>query len=234
MILGVPTLCRYDLLDELCESAESNTTPPERYIIVDNGGKYDLRDGTHPWAARAWDRKAEVFIVVPRENLGVAASWNAIMELAEGPVVISNDDVVLRASQLEEFTAALQAHAYVGAPDMSLFGCTPELRARIGWVDENFYPAYWEDYDYHHRISLSEISNTVIEGPARHGIAQTVAALTGDAKLAVEEGFRKNRLYYETKWGGMNPNETFTEPFGGHPPEGWRERFRDWGSHVAS
>jgi GT2 family glycosyltransferase len=142
MLLGIPTLNRYDLLDKLIASAEQGTLPPSGYIIIDNGGSYErparlLRD--------------VVFVIVrPGRNLGVAASWNKLLELSDGePIVISNDDIELQPDALEKFEKAFaEGHQFIGAcGGWALFGQTPHVTQTIGLYDENFGMAYYEDCD---------------------------------------------------------------------------------------
>ena len=75
IVLGVPVLSRYDLLERLLASAEAGTVKPDRYLIVDNGRQLDVRS---PGISRAVERGATVSVLSPGRNLGVAASWNAI------------------------------------------------------------------------------------------------------------------------------------------------------------
>ena len=91
MKLGVATLWSYDQLDKLLRSAERGTEPPTGYVIVDNGGFYETSRAEAIVGRR---RGVTVECVTPGSNLGVAASWNRILDLAgDGPIVISNDDM---------------------------------------------------------------------------------------------------------------------------------------------
>ena len=78
MILGVPTLNRYDLLGRLIASAEAGNCKPSAYFIVDNGGHFHGEASKMPGVAAAIERGAPIEVLAPDKNLGVAASWNAM------------------------------------------------------------------------------------------------------------------------------------------------------------
>src|SRR6185369_8048943 len=95
MKLGIPTLSRYDLLTKLLVSAECGTLKPDEYIIVDNGGQFVVPGGL----------RHKLRMIRPRTNLGVAASWNLLLDIAlaeQQPIVISNDDIELWPETLAE------------------------------------------------------------------------------------------------------------------------------------
>lgn len=133
MKLGVPVLANYEGLARLIDSAERGSLIPSSYIVIDNGGKIfdefpDALDETR------------IDVVSPIENLGVASSWNLMLEGGE-PIIIANDDVILGRVQFEEMAKDLERHPFVGN-GWCLFGQTPECTARVGYYDENFWPAY--------------------------------------------------------------------------------------------
>jgi GT2 family glycosyltransferase len=110
--LGVPTLCRYDLLQRLLDSAEAGHVRPSGYVIVDNGGE-----------ARARLRlPGTVELIEPGRNLGVAASWNVLLEATGSEaIVISNDDVALGPDAFSKIQEAARQEPLVTAIDWSLF-----------------------------------------------------------------------------------------------------------------
>ncbi len=222
MILGVPTLCRYDLLDDLLKSASAGTVTPTGYLIVDNGGGYGRARAEHCIGPRM---AGNLVIVDPGENWGVARSWDHILERSEDePVVIANDDVVLGRSTFEEMSAAATRAFFVSGDGWCLFAQHPECTKRVGWYDEHFWPAYYEDTDYHVRLLRAGIMPVrPLSEPVQHGGWSTTRAV-GDAPWLVE-GRERNRRYLISKWGADSAAAaTFEEPFDGHAPPGWRER----------
>lgn len=98
-------------------------------------------------------------------------------------------------------------------PDFACFMVRPDTVEKIGWFDENFSPAYFEDNDYHRRI--------VVLG---HKAYSTTSALFyhygsrtqySDPYIPVvpSTAFEVNRLYFESKWGGSPGKELYVTPF---------------------
>lgn len=214
MKLGVPTLCRYDLLERLLDSVERGTVRAHEYIIVDNG--------PDPGVAKSIRLPPNTRVIRPGRNLGVAASWNVLLECAgDAPIVISNDDVTLGPTAFAELQEASQRHPLVTAPDWQLFTQAPECVARAGWYDEGFYPAYYEDSDYDYRLRLCGVERHVINVDHVHVRSATI-------EVARHISSERSALYYRAKWGGPPGEEQYTEPFGGAPPAGWGTRNRVW------
>lgn len=218
MKLGVPVLANYEGLAKLIASAERGSLKPSGYIIVDNGGR--LFD---EFSDVLFDERVDV--VSPLENLGVAASWNIMLECGE-PIIIVNDDVVLGKYQFEEMARDLATHPFVGN-SFCLFGQTPECTERVDYYDENFFPAYYEDSDYHvrlHRAGIEPFWNC--SEPVEHAGSWTTSRLLGSPAW-LSDGVERCRKYFVEKWGTM-PNVSFdgyfAAPFNGTPPPGWSLR----------
>ncbi len=222
MILGIPTLNRYDLLDKLIASAEAGTVKPSRYIIIDNGGRLGETNFNLD--------NERLLVVSPGKNLGVAASWNQILQLAGGEqVVISNDDIELEPDALEKFErAAAEGHEFIGAcGGWALFSQSAAVTARIGLYDENFGMAYYEDCDYLLRLRAAGIPVHDLGYIGAHvGNASTHGG-TGETQAAVAHSRERNYAYFVAKWGADSPRwgnphvKNFDEPFNGLPPFGW-------------
>jgi len=173
--------------------------------VVDNGGGFAHPDG-------------RVRVVNPAENLGVARSWNLLHKLAGRlPLILSNDDIRFHP---ESCAAALACPApFVALEGWACFLQRDACWRRIGEYDEAFWPAYFEDNDYHHRMRVAGLPPVVNHPPAAvvHAGSATIAALPPADRAAVGYGFERNRVYYVRKWGGMPDRERFTVPFDGRP-----------------
>jgi len=209
MILGIPTLNRYDLLEKLIASAEQGTVRPTEYFIIDNGGEYlPLKDGRLP---------EKLLIQRPGRNIGVAASWNRILRYAYErgeAVVISNDDVVLSPGAFEEIVRLLGTGDFgvVNGLGWALFGQTPLCTEKVGFYDEEFFPAYYEDCDYDVRLKRAGVARVEISSKVEHLSWSTSRAIGSNPEHAWLE---RNLDYFCRKWGGPPGAETFTEPFNG-------------------
>lgn len=210
MILGVPTLYRYGLLDTLLVSAYAGRTKPSNVLVIDNGGGYE------PRVAGA------VRVERPGRNIGVAAAWNRIMQYAfdqgDRGVIISNDDAAFGPETFADVVNALETAPLVLAGSFVLFGITRECVDKVGWFDERFWPAYHEDIDYMRRVKLAGLTEARVAAPPHHEVSATLKGLSRHSVQFIHDGAERNRLYYEQKWGGPAGAETFTTPFGGQPP----------------
>jgi len=204
-VLGIPTLCRHDLLRACIDSALAGGHPPHLVFVVDNGGGFAHPDG-------------RVRVVNPAENLGVARSWNLLHKLAGRlPLLLSNDDIRFHP---DTCAAALATSGpFVAVCGWACFLQREECWRAVGEYDERFWPAYFEDNDYHYRMRLAGLDYTVPgAGPVTHAGSATLHALPEVHRRTVEHCFEQNKTYYVAKWGGMPGGEAFSRPFDGRPP----------------
>jgi GT2 family glycosyltransferase len=89
-------------------------------------------------------------------------------------------------------------------PDFSCFLINDNTIDKIGWFDENFITAYFEDSDYHARIALSgEKAVSTISAIYYHFESKTVK-MNPQIREIVKESFEHNRDYFKEKWGHEN------------------------------
>lgn len=88
---------------------------------------------------------------------------------------------------------------------------------KIGYIDVNFYPAYYEDNDYVRRaIKADNIKScTVMNSVYFHFWSRTI--FQGPEGASNNRFFTMNRNYYIIKWGGDFGQEAFEVPFNGKP-----------------
>lgn len=177
-------------------------------------------------------------IVVPnwKRNIGVSAGWNkGIKQAADSGcdlALVVNDDVLLAPGTINKLRVSVWNHgADLATPtnsrdsvitdhaehspltDFACFMIKPyEFRERFGWFDESFTPAYFEDDDMRYRIKLSGGSAFACTDAGffhRGSVTQN----WGGERVVSHEMFRSNQSYYESKWGGLPGQETFTNPW---------------------
>jgi O-antigen biosynthesis protein len=101
----------------------------------------------------------------------------------------------------------------VEAPDFSCFLIKRETIRSIGYFDESFYPAYFEDNDYHYRIKLSGgHAYRYNQAIYFHYGSRTIKA-GQQIKDKANLGYTINRDYFIRKWGGEPGKEIFKTPF---------------------
>lgn len=108
------------------------------------------------------------------------------------------------------------SHNYAESPDFACFMLTPDTFSKVGKFDENFRPAYFEDNDYHYRMSLAGIKAIMTNwAPYYHYGSQTQNKYIDIGQPVVNSiQFENNRAYYEYKWGGSPGQETYINPYG--------------------
>lgn len=98
-------------------------------------------------------------------------------------------------------------------PNFSCFMINLETVERVGFFDEDFFPAYFEDNDYHYRVKLAggeAIANTTAVFIHYGSRTQNQKA---DGPVVPGPAFENNRAYFMRKWGGAPGFEKFSTPF---------------------
>ncbi len=100
-------------------------------------------------------------------------------------------------------------------PDFSGFMINKECWDKVGEFDVGFYPAYFEDNDYHHRIKIAGLKAICYPQAIYYhfGSATTNEAFGPGKKAVTGTDFEKCRAYYNKKWGGLPGSETYKTPF---------------------
>lgn len=207
MILGVPCLNRHDLLDKLIASALAGSRVPTEILIVDNSGSYQ----------NTWE-SSRVRVVHSGRNLGVAASWNLLLK--QGASIIANDDIELGRDTFANMAAALESgKPFVEVFRWALFGQLPSVAEAIGFYDEGFYPAYYEDNDYEIRLFRAGIPLHHVDDVGTKHVGWASSRDPDDPHGALRDPgehrawYARNLQYYTRKWGGPPGHETFASPF---------------------
>lgn len=217
-ILGCPVLNRGDLLLRMVRSIDY---PVGRIVLVNNGSDPgvcavcdQLRD----------ERDFALEVYRPAHNLGAAASWNCIMQCNKdaGYWLLVGNDIQFSPGDLGKIDGFVGDHPdYAIMPanwGHSLFAVTRAGLDRIGFFDENFYPAYLEDSDHMRRVQLAGAPwQDVPDIHAIHGEPPTWGSHTiyADPDLfAMNQRTHANNFrYYLGKWGGGPGEEKFEHPY---------------------
>ncbi len=88
---------------------------------------------------------------------------------------------------------------------------------KVGYIDVNFYPAYYEDNDYVRRAIRADVKScTAGNSFYFHFWSRTIHQETGGS---TGRYFNLNRNFYITKWGGDFGEERYEVPFDGRTYE---------------
>lgn len=86
---------------------------------------------------------------------------------------------------------------------------------KIGYVDANFYPAYYEDNDYARRAVNTKVKScTLTNAIYFHFWSRTIHQGSGGSDSGY---FENNRKFYKMKWNGDFGGEGWKIPFDGKP-----------------
>lgn len=162
-------------------------------------------------------------------NRGVGPAWNLglkyCLERGIDYAVVCNDDVKLSPGIIPRLTSRLVGGTLLASP-MNITGvCHPrglnfwcyavrpaEFVETVGFFDENFAPAYFEDDDMAYRIELSGRRRVNIEEFVYHQVQGTQDM--DPVPVVSRDIWDRNEAYYQRKWGGPGGAEQYRNPFG--------------------
>ncbi len=201
--LGIPTLNRFDLLFP-CLVMYKNDFPKTDIFVVDNGKQNIKVDGVN--------------VLEQQNNLGVAASWNLILDVIfenNDYALILNDDIYLgkKLHEIEDYIKKkkLKNNFIRSTPDWCAFIIPKRIYEEVGRFDECFYPAYYEDKSYEYRMKLKGIVpvKSPFLNPLIYNASQTMKKFP-----ELQEYSKANKQKYIEMWGGEPENEKYKQPYG--------------------
>jgi GT2 family glycosyltransferase len=202
--IGIPTINRADLLNAALEKYLRDF-PSTQIFVLDNGQQF----------LRTSER---ITILRPEKNLGVAASWNLlctkIFEQHQHALIL-NDDIYFgkKETSVRQFIEVSLidpvVHFSVSQQCWCAFLLPRSTFQKVGFFDEGFFPAYFEDNDYEYRLKLQWLTmqRTDFLNPKTFRNSQSMAK---DPTLG--QGFMSNRQRYQQKWGGLPGKEQYLNP----------------------
>jgi GT2 family glycosyltransferase len=98
-------------------------------------------------------------------------------------------------------------------PNFSAFMLSKTCWEAVGEFDEVFYPAYFEDNDYHYRMKLMEIPAIVLPAAMFYHYGSRTQNEAEGSPIVSGGMFENNRAAYFKKWGGVPGEEKFTHPY---------------------
>jgi GT2 family glycosyltransferase len=207
--------------DDLLKQYKSIDFSVKRYFILDNSmGKDDgIREALATIQSSKHPCIEEVVVVTNFLNVGFSGSVNQIVKQnTDCPYwCVLSVDWHLKPGHLkrlanrlmEPFTTILCDESQNGYSAMVF---KPELLYEIGYLDENFFPAYYEDNDHRYRMKLAGLEWEYFPLEYEHIVSATIKR---DPVLMAknQKTFKENGRYYIEKWGGMPGQEKYLTPF---------------------
>lgn len=154
----------------------------------------------------------------PKVNLGCAGGWNLASALDFEAAIISNDDEVFQPGALEVICKEVDQH--LDAPIIHIneheaydvFVWTRTGIEKFGLFDENFWPIYFEDYEYRCRLKAGGgVPYHINKGlPVKHGKPK----VGGPGYMKMLELCKPiNEGYLLDKWGVIEYPPKYSTPF---------------------
>lgn len=204
----IPVYCNENTFPMVERCVETINIERDRILLVDNSPKSLCKkfaeDGYH--------------VELHPENLGVARSWNLGIKQGHDWTFLVSCSVRFP-EMFTEVIKVLESHdsefiflTYLG---WHLTAVSKKLVEKIGYFDENFYPAYCEDTDYVKRMHLSNIPTKFKEVPAY--IQKVNIGLISGAQV----NNRRTDTYWRKKWGAGVNEVGYPLPFGDKPIDYW-------------
>ena len=205
--VGIPVVRRYDLVERCIETANAGTIKPDKILIVDNGGRFDIKGDN-------------IEVYRPEYNIGVAASWNYIVKHTKEFRIITNDDIEFASDTIERVLEVYHRGSHFVCANQNLcnyscFGIDDELITRVGLFDEGISPgyAYYEDNDYTYRMKLLGYSLSDANTAIKHVQSATLKQFNPMEQAEHWRRFSIAQSNYIHKWGGLPDREIYTIPW---------------------
>ena len=203
-IVAIPTINRADLLNEALEKYFEDFK--DTHIAICDNGKQNIIT-----------REENFMIYRPEENLGVAKSWNMLMDYADKieatHVLVLNDDIYLGKTE-HEINMLIRNNMDADFINSFHNWCSYILKVEAwkiaGKFDEEFFPAYFEDNSFDYKMTLIEAKKTWTSflDPLVYRNSMTIAK-----DPALNNRFQQNRELYIQMWGGLPTEEKYTTKF---------------------
>jgi GT2 family glycosyltransferase len=202
--------------------------PVDDFFIVNNNGlNKEVCDALDLLAKMPHRFIKRIHVTHMPGNIGCGGAWNLIIRCyMHSPYwVITNDDVAFGPGLLKELEEKAEAdpdigmiHAYEGdfnVGSWDLFMIRDHIIQRFGLFDENLYPAYGEDADYHMRFVHNPIRKIMnLDATYMHGY--------GDKTQYHEHGKQSRKSHPELEEKLRWINDVNIEYLTGKWGPGWR------------
>lgn len=177
------------------------------------------------------------FFIVPNVDFGMSlsAAINRGFKRAINDgcdfIVYCADDVMAGHNSVQTLVEAMATNDVwmvngqgANSSGWDFFGMNIEIFRRVGFWDESFYPAYFEDNSFARRLSMTD-DTKYLYTPIQfeHIGSQTVKRMTEGQRQQHNNNFNRCAMLFETMWGGPVGKEVYTQAFNGEP---WPEEFQ--------
>jgi SAM-dependent methyltransferase len=208
-VIGVPIVNGLQWIERLIQSIDY---PVKDLFIINNNGRGQLTEQLDSLTKIKHPYIDNIKVSHLPANIGCSGAWNLIIKcyMTELYWIIANHDIAFSPGLLKEMIE--KSNDDVGIVksksfQWDLFLIKESTIQECGLFDENYYPAYMEDCDYHIRLLNKNIKISHIESEHYHG--ENKYENSGSQTLRVEEDLAEklfyshdtNSWYMSEKWG---------------------------------
>ena len=201
-------------------------------LVVDNAST----DGTKPWL-----HSQDVSLIAMATQVSLSACWNIGLQTFFGigrkHVLVCNTDIELRPDAYSLLLAhggpfvtcvSVDTRERVGTPgdreaspslgerphpDFSCFLIRPEVVEKVGWFNEDLYPAFVEDCDYHVRMHRAGVKAVCIDVPFLHHGSATMKHADPEEQTRIRKGADRNREWFKRTYGAAIGSPEYADLF---------------------
>jgi hypothetical protein len=98
-------------------------------------------------------------------------------------------------------------------PDFSCFLIRPEVVERVGWFNEDYYPAFVEDCEYHVRMHRKGVPAVCIDVPFLHHGSSTIKNADSAERNKIARGAAQNRERFRREYRCLPGTSEYQELF---------------------
>ena len=98
-------------------------------------------------------------------------------------------------------------------PDFSCFLIRPEVVERVGYFNEDYWPAFVEDCEYHVRMHRAGIEAVCIDVPFLHHGSATIKNASQAERNIIARGAAANRERFRREYGCLPGTPEYQELF---------------------
>lgn len=206
--------------------------PVDEFVIFNNNGRGEIDDELDSLRNMTHKYIKKITVCHLPSNIGCSGAWNMIIKCyMQCPYwIITNHDIAFTPGFLKEMHNKSKNNEIglvygglneYGIGKFDLFLIKDWIVQKYGLFDENFYPGYCEDFDYHMRLLNEPVKQDSVNLPYYHGEVDyaSTGSQTWRSDISLKEKIDKARIlneneYMEKKWGdGWHWFKPFIAPF---------------------
>ncbi len=201
-------------------------------LVVDNCST----DGTKQWLVGQ-----DVGVISLAMQASLSACWNmglaTFFQLGRSHVLVCNTDISLRSDAYRLLLAhggplvscvsvdtvermgtpgdreALESLGERPHPDFSSFLIRAEVIEKVGWFNEDYYPAFVEDCEMHVRMHRAGVPAVCIDVPFLHHGSATIKNADKAEAVSIARGAAANRERFRREYGCLPGTPEYQELF---------------------